>query len=459
MQVPGVRLNNARVCNWLLSYEIELSFKKLKMSIGKYMSRLLIEESPLIVLPTLVKAIGINSAMILQQIHYSLNPEHNKNFHDGRYWVYKTLSDWQKKFDFLGMTTIRKCIKDMEDSNIIYSTNLNKDKRDQTKWYSINYEEMENIYKKITRNKKECVRDINKYPVDNSVDNFSSEPDNLHENCKNMSNACVNFGHISHDNLSQFHMSKVDTSSINKNYIYKITYKDYLEKNNAHVRPPSKCEIERNETVPSIDASVDQSFSESVSIDKIKKTRKKKDPKPSLLDENGNPVSISDQFNRFWASYPRKVGRSACERVFARVINKTSLLELLNAISEQKVERDKKISLGLWVPPEICYPLTWLNQGRWLNIPMSEDQINEQAKQNIMSKVSYKDMKNIQQGMEGEASMRETKFLNENNLSQKQFREMQDNGFNLDFHLSRSNPVSELKNIIELSSNSLPWDE
>ncbi|MGL4341232.1 MAG: hypothetical protein ACRCSZ_02275 [Lactococcus lactis] len=419
------------------------------------MSKLLIEESPLIVLPTLVKAIGINSAMILQQIHYFLNPEHNKNFHDGKYWVYKTLSDWQKKFDFLGRTTIRKCIKEMEDSNIIYSANLNKDKRDQTKWYSINYEEMEKIHKKITTDKREYVREINKCPVDKSVDNINSKQDNIHENCKNVSNACVNFRHISHDNLSQFHMSEVDTSSINKNYIYKITYKDYLEKNNAHVRPPSKCEIEQPEDLPSIDASVDQFSSELAGIKKIKKTKKKNTPKTSILDENGKTVSISDQFNRFWASYPRKVGRSACERVFARVVKQTPLLELLNAISEQRVERDKKISLGLWVS-EQCHPRTWLNQGRWLDKVMTDEEMSLQAKQNMMSKISYKDMKNIKQGMESEASMRRTKFANDNNLSYDDLRKLEDEGFNFN---SNSNSLNDLKNILESKNKSLPWEQ
>ena len=44
------------------------------------MSRLLINENPLQVLPTLAVKIGLNEAMILQQMHYWLNAYHNKNY-------------------------------------------------------------------------------------------------------------------------------------------------------------------------------------------------------------------------------------------------------------------------------------------------------------------------------------------------------------------------------------------
>ncbi len=52
------------------------------------MSKLLINEPPLMVIPTLAKALGINSAIILQQIHYWNTL--NNNVIDGYQWCYNS---------------------------------------------------------------------------------------------------------------------------------------------------------------------------------------------------------------------------------------------------------------------------------------------------------------------------------------------------------------------------------
>lgn len=62
-------------------------------------SPLLINEPPLQVLPTLALKLGLNEAIILQQIYYWLNLEFNKNQFDGRLWVYNTYEKWQQQLD------------------------------------------------------------------------------------------------------------------------------------------------------------------------------------------------------------------------------------------------------------------------------------------------------------------------------------------------------------------------
>lgn len=44
-------------------------------------AQLLINEPPLQVLPTLAKTIGLNEAIVLQQVHYWLNPKFNTDLH------------------------------------------------------------------------------------------------------------------------------------------------------------------------------------------------------------------------------------------------------------------------------------------------------------------------------------------------------------------------------------------
>ncbi|MFE7378378.1 hypothetical protein ACFU6E_27870 [Bacillus cereus] len=55
------------------------------------MSKLLIYEKPLIVLPGLIKVVGLNEAIFLQQVHYWLNKL--KNFTNGYYLVYNSYNE------------------------------------------------------------------------------------------------------------------------------------------------------------------------------------------------------------------------------------------------------------------------------------------------------------------------------------------------------------------------------
>ncbi|MFK9094406.1 hypothetical protein [Bacillus salipaludis] len=68
------------------------------------MSRLLINESPVMIIPSLAAKIGLNEAVVLQQIHYWLGiSKHNI---EGRTWVYNTYEEWQKQLPFWSVSTI-----------------------------------------------------------------------------------------------------------------------------------------------------------------------------------------------------------------------------------------------------------------------------------------------------------------------------------------------------------------
>lgn len=108
------------------------------------MSKLLINEQPLQVLPSLAKAIGLNEAIFLQQLHYFLRI--SKNHAEGRSWVYNTIKDWQVEFSFWSLKTVQRTIENLELSGLILSTDkFNKMKMDKTKWYSIDYEKLSEI--------------------------------------------------------------------------------------------------------------------------------------------------------------------------------------------------------------------------------------------------------------------------------------------------------------------------
>lgn len=102
------------------------------------MSRLLINEPPLQVLPSLAKEIGLNEAIMLQQMHYWLLKSSNE--FTGVKWFYKTLEEWQTEFPFWSAMTIRRTLGSLEKQKIIKIGNFNKNKFDKTKWYTIDYQ-------------------------------------------------------------------------------------------------------------------------------------------------------------------------------------------------------------------------------------------------------------------------------------------------------------------------------
>lgn len=99
---------------------------------------LLINEPPLQVLPSLAKVIGLNEAIIVQQIHYWTRI--SKNVRDGETWVYKTFLEWQEEFPFWSEKTIKRAMKRLEEKSLVISTSkYNRMGIDRTKWYRINY--------------------------------------------------------------------------------------------------------------------------------------------------------------------------------------------------------------------------------------------------------------------------------------------------------------------------------
>lgn len=107
------------------------------------MSKLLINENPLMVLPTLAVKIGLNEAILLQQVHYWIDPRINKNYRDGKFWVYNTLNEWLTQFPFWSKSTLRRTIKNLEEKNLLLSTSRVVKGYDQTKWYSVNYDQLD----------------------------------------------------------------------------------------------------------------------------------------------------------------------------------------------------------------------------------------------------------------------------------------------------------------------------
>lgn len=98
----------------------------------------LLDESPLLVFPSLACSLGLNESIFVQQLHFWL--KQSKHEHDGERWVYNTYAQWQEQFPFWTERIIRSLVVSLESLGIIISTDqYNRVKVDRTKWYRIDY--------------------------------------------------------------------------------------------------------------------------------------------------------------------------------------------------------------------------------------------------------------------------------------------------------------------------------
>jgi hypothetical protein len=109
-------------------------------------SKLLIDEPPLQVLPGLAVLLGLNEAIVLQQIHYWLQiQERSKNtvmFHDGFWWVRNSYEQWRTdNFPFWSTDTIYRAVRSLEDKGILLSMQA----PGSEKHYTIDYTGLRNL--------------------------------------------------------------------------------------------------------------------------------------------------------------------------------------------------------------------------------------------------------------------------------------------------------------------------
>ena len=100
--------------------------------------KLLIQESPLLILPTLAQTIGLEEAILLQQLHFRLT--HQGQERDGKLWYCQSYTKWAKQLPFWSESKIKRLFLKLEKEGFIQSTDkYNTFYVDRTKWYSIEY--------------------------------------------------------------------------------------------------------------------------------------------------------------------------------------------------------------------------------------------------------------------------------------------------------------------------------
>jgi hypothetical protein len=67
----------------------------------------------------------------------------------------------------------------------------------------------------------------------------------------------------------------------------------------------------------------------------------------------------SKEFDQFWIQYPRKVGKEAARKAYAKAMKKTTPDKVLSAVEDLRIRvagKDQQFT---------PHPATWLNEGRW----------------------------------------------------------------------------------------------
>lgn len=85
--------------------------------------------------PLLAQRIGLEKAIIVQQISFWTGLR--KNIREGYAWVYNTYDDWAQQFPFMSKKVIRRHVLELEEMGVLISDNFNDSPYDRTKWYRI----------------------------------------------------------------------------------------------------------------------------------------------------------------------------------------------------------------------------------------------------------------------------------------------------------------------------------
>lgn len=169
------------------------------------MSKLLIDEYPLMVLPTLAKNIGLNEAIFVQQLHFLIDTKEKNNdlstYRDGYMWVFNSVNDWHENyFYFWSKRTLERVIAKCEEKGYIISTNkYNKYKYDKTKWYRLNYDVINEIAQKTEKEFRQRLEKRRK-KASETVDN--SDTDKMEDGYRQSVEMNNNKGNSDTDKLS-----------------------------------------------------------------------------------------------------------------------------------------------------------------------------------------------------------------------------------------------------------------
>ena len=123
----------------------------------------LMEERPISCYPKLAQALGVDKALIVQQVRYwmginaesSDRNERTNHFFDDRWWTYNTFEQWEDAFPWMRLRTIARHFAELQSDGILLKEFLHKDPLKRTGWYSIDFDMLDEIVERNLQKTKE----------------------------------------------------------------------------------------------------------------------------------------------------------------------------------------------------------------------------------------------------------------------------------------------------------------
>ncbi len=90
----------------------------------------------------LAKLIGLNEAIVLQQIHYWVKKTKIGVEHMGVRWVFNTIDQWNEQFPFWSYDTIKRALALLKENGVLRVEQLSEVGRDRTNYYTVDYKQL-----------------------------------------------------------------------------------------------------------------------------------------------------------------------------------------------------------------------------------------------------------------------------------------------------------------------------
>lgn len=101
---------------------------------------ILFTRKPIVINAELAERIGLNQAIVLQQLNYWITGTSSGEEFEGRKWVYNTFEAWQaENFPFWSVDTVKRTFTQLKKAGLIDVEQLRKSQHDHTNFYTINY--------------------------------------------------------------------------------------------------------------------------------------------------------------------------------------------------------------------------------------------------------------------------------------------------------------------------------
>lgn len=109
------------------------------------MSLLFNKDEVMLVNRQLAALIGLNEAIVLQQLHYWVQRKTGGVEYAGKKWVFNTIEQWRSQFPFWSEPTVKRTLQSLKNSGLVLVEKLSEIGRDRTNFYTIDYAKLASV--------------------------------------------------------------------------------------------------------------------------------------------------------------------------------------------------------------------------------------------------------------------------------------------------------------------------